>query len=261
MDQDRLHLGVEALRAGDKERARSLLSQVVDEAPDNVAAWWFLSAAMESAEQRIECLRHVLRLRPDHVEARQLLRQLERRVEQDTPPEGVAHPVVEARQTAGDDSVPEPPGEGSTDGEQSERGSAVADSTVLGIATAVALLAIVVTVILAWTGAGGALGVQGPEMAPTQRVLDFGVPACAAVSDGDVRLVFVNNTGVTLDVMRGPVGGEERVLTLGPDAQGAVDALAGAQVHYTIETYAQGMVGGGALIEVPAENTCRVPIQ
>jgi hypothetical protein len=248
-------MGVEALRAGDKRRARRLLSQVVNENPDNVAAWWFLSAAMETADQRIECLRHVLRLRPDHAEARELLRQLEHRVAQVTPPEGVERPVLDVREDTLGDLVPVP------EEDEFEPESATGDSTVLAVATAVALLAIVVTAILAWTGSGGSLGIEGPELEPTERVLIFDVRACARSSDGQARLVFVNNTGVTLDVMEGAEGRERRVLTLGPDAQGAVDVLAGSPVRYSIETRAQGMIGSGGLIEVPAGNECRVPIQ
>jgi hypothetical protein len=254
-------MGVEALRAGDKRRARRLLSQVVNENPDNVAAWWFLSAAMETAEQRIECLHHVLRLRPDHAEARALLRQLERRVAHVTPPEGVERPVLDVRENTRGDLVPVPEGEWLPEADEPEPGSSAGDSTVLAVATAVALLAIVVTVILTWTGSAGVFGIQGPELEPTERVLSFDVRACARSSDGQTRLVFVNNTGVTLDVMEGAEGRERRVLTLGPDAQGAVDALAGSPVRYSIETRAQGMTGSGGLIEVPAGNECRVPIQ
>lgn len=62
--------GIAALKRGHTARARELLRQAVEENPDDLKAWLWLSGAVESDEERVECLQRVLELNPDHEAAR-----------------------------------------------------------------------------------------------------------------------------------------------------------------------------------------------
>ncbi len=261
MSDERLEAGIAALRAGDKRRARRLLGQVVNDDPDNVAAWWFLSAVLEDPEQRARCLREVLRLRPDHVEARQMLNALERRRALVTPSKGVERPTLDAiENTQGDLTVVPPP-----EPEEDDDLAAEARTRDVRVALAgviVGLVAILVTVVLVWSGAAPEfLGVQGPEPVPSEIPLAFGVPACAATGGADTVLVFINNTAVTLAVYRGSANDGEPVLALEPGEQGSIDTQPGQLARYAARAEVTGYAGASALIEVPAASMCRVPIE
>lgn len=56
--------GIEALKAGNRVEARRLLSQAVQDQPDDTQAWLWLSGAVTEDEQRIACLQQVLRISP-----------------------------------------------------------------------------------------------------------------------------------------------------------------------------------------------------
>lgn len=71
-----LQQGIAAVRAGDKANAKRLLSQVVKTERDNETAWLWLSAAVDTDEQRCFCLEQVLRLNPGHTQARAALARL-----------------------------------------------------------------------------------------------------------------------------------------------------------------------------------------
>lgn len=260
MSEELLHKAIEALKNGDRRRSARLLGQVVATDPDNLAAWWYLAAVLEDAEQRIQCLQQVLRLRPDHAEARRLIALLERQRVQVTPAFGVQRPVLEADpNTLGDLMVvrEEAPPMAPARRHPNPRDVIVAGSVVL-----IALLAVAFTAVLIWTGvAATVLDVRGQQPEPTLRVLSIGVPACAATGERSATLVFVNNTGVVIDVFRGETGAEMFLFTLGPDAQGSVEAEPSAATRYAFTTKATGMTGSGALIEVPRGNRCHVPVQ
>ncbi len=261
--EKRLETGIAALRSGDRRRARRLLGQVVHDDPDNAAAWWFLAAVLDDPEQRVRCLREVLRLQPGHAEARQLLARLERRIAQVTPPRGIERPVLDARENTQGDLIPvpdepDPSQRDSTLGEGRNGGDVTAAATVI----LVALGAILAAIILAWTGAApGLLGVREPGPEPTDRPLVIGVPACAATAEEKTILVFINNTGVIVDVYRGVAESGERVLTLAPGSQGGVEAEPGLLVRYAVATEAVGFASSSALIEVPQGSMCRVPLE
>jgi Tfp pilus assembly protein PilF len=68
-----LDAGIAAAKAGDHGRARRLLKQVVAHEHDNLRAWLWLSSVMTSPEEQIHCLEQVLRLAPDHPQARKAL--------------------------------------------------------------------------------------------------------------------------------------------------------------------------------------------
>lgn len=68
--------GIAALKSGDKVRARSLLQQATAANPNDLEAWLWLSGAVESTQVRIECLRQVLRINPNHALARRGLAEM-----------------------------------------------------------------------------------------------------------------------------------------------------------------------------------------
>lgn len=267
MNDEQLQKGIEALRAGDRRTARRIFGQVVNDEPDNHTAWWYLAAVLEDPEQKIHCLRQVLRLRPDHAEAAGMLARLEKHLAQATPSTGMQRPPVLDAEDAGDGLVVvreredgEEKGQEEPDDDGVEASSGA--MTVMITAVAIALVAIVGTVVLVWTGAASEfLGIRGPEPSPTPRPLSFDVKACVASDDESTSLVFINNTGVIIDVLQGPKGEETYLLTLAPDEQGSVETRPGVPVRYAVSTKAEGVAGGGAIIEVPQGNTCRVPIQ
>ncbi len=65
--------GGEALRGGERTRARQLLAQAVRADPSSQQAWLLLAGAVTDSEQRRSCLERVLRLNPDHAIARKVL--------------------------------------------------------------------------------------------------------------------------------------------------------------------------------------------
>jgi tetratricopeptide (TPR) repeat protein len=57
---------VEALRAGDKAKARDLLTKLLKTDQKNALYWIWLSAAVESTKERIYCLQTALQLNPEN---------------------------------------------------------------------------------------------------------------------------------------------------------------------------------------------------
>lgn len=68
-----LQEAVTAAKAGQRERARDLLTRVVERDETNVDAWWQLSQVVASPDDRELCLENVLTLDPEHAEAREAL--------------------------------------------------------------------------------------------------------------------------------------------------------------------------------------------
>jgi hypothetical protein len=62
--------GIAAAKAGDKSRARRLLSQAVQRNPDSETAWLWLSGVLDTPPGRAFCLRKVLALNPNNPAAR-----------------------------------------------------------------------------------------------------------------------------------------------------------------------------------------------
>jgi len=92
--------GIAALKRGDKSRARELLRQAVEENPEDIQAWLWLSGAVETDQERITCLQRVLELDPDHEAALRGLAKLlsegsvslQARTEPAPRPDGVTEP-------------------------------------------------------------------------------------------------------------------------------------------------------------------------
>jgi hypothetical protein len=263
MTDERLTRGMAALRRGDKRTARRVFGEIVRDDPDNVAAWWFLAAVLDDPEQRIHCVRQVLRLRPDHVEAGQLLHTLQRQVALPTPPEGLRRPVFDTEEIDGGLIILPSQEEHEEEAAAESPRRRSHDDLVLMISLGIAFLAILGTILFTLTGIGsGFLGVETlDEPVPTERVLTFDVPACTSNSDGLTQLVFVNNTGLTIDIQQGAQGEEEPLITLSPDAQYTVEVVPDEPTRYAVRSDTPGTSGGGVVIEVPSGNVCRLPVQ
>jgi Tetratricopeptide repeat len=93
-----LTIGISAAKAGDKRRARRLLTQAVHHHPDSAEAWLWLGHALATPQGRIFCLRRALVLDPTNQLARRGLAALEK-----LPPA----PVIVARPAQA--LIPEPP--------------------------------------------------------------------------------------------------------------------------------------------------------
>jgi tetratricopeptide (TPR) repeat protein len=65
-----LQEGIAAARAGQRERARDLLLQVIAQDENVEAAWLWLSGVVDDAEERQICLENVLALNPDNAAAK-----------------------------------------------------------------------------------------------------------------------------------------------------------------------------------------------
>jgi hypothetical protein len=256
MGDDLLQAGLEALRDGKKREARRIFGDLVREEPDNVAAWWYLAAVLDDAEQKVQCLRQVIRLKPAHEEARRMLASLQGRVGRPTPPRGSPRPIHEVEESPEGLVVA-----AETDASKVEVAGGNRDITVMIAAVVIALVAIVAAAVLVTTGvASESLGIRGPNLEPTLRPFVFGVPACIATGGQEAGLVFINNTAVAIDVLEGPQDAEEFRATLVPGAQAQVTTRPGVPVRFAVQTQTEGYAEGGATLEVPAGSTCYVPI-
>jgi len=65
-----LRTGVAAARSGQRERARDLLTRVVEQDEENIPAWLWLSGVVDSLDDREVCLENVLTLDPSNDAAR-----------------------------------------------------------------------------------------------------------------------------------------------------------------------------------------------
>lgn len=74
-----LKQGIAAAKAGKVEQARALLMQVVEQDEENEYAWLWLSAVVESDEDRRICLENVLTLNPNNTAARKGMEKLNSR--------------------------------------------------------------------------------------------------------------------------------------------------------------------------------------
>lgn len=65
------------LKAGDRDRARALLLDVIDQNPSEAEAWVGLSFCVYTVQERKKCLERVLRIEPEHPYARAALARLQ----------------------------------------------------------------------------------------------------------------------------------------------------------------------------------------
>ena len=64
---------VNALRSGDKPRAKELLTLLLKTDQNNPTYWIWLSAAMDSTKERIYCLQTALKLDPENATAKRVM--------------------------------------------------------------------------------------------------------------------------------------------------------------------------------------------
>jgi tetratricopeptide (TPR) repeat protein len=79
--------GIEAAKAGEKDKARRLLEQVVEADPDNETAWLWLSAVLETRVERIRCLETALEINPANQDAKMALEWLKSGVVSEPSPQ------------------------------------------------------------------------------------------------------------------------------------------------------------------------------
>jgi hypothetical protein len=66
MSDDLVQRAVAQAKAGNRDEARKLATQVIRTNPDNVAAWVVMAQVVKDRKQAIDCLENVLRLEPGH---------------------------------------------------------------------------------------------------------------------------------------------------------------------------------------------------
>ncbi len=87
-----LHQAVELAQSGQRDQARQLLWQFIQTNPDHEVAWlWLASVAADQAEYQ-RALNEVLRINPQHPQARKLLDDFQRQFGSQSPPGSYAPP-------------------------------------------------------------------------------------------------------------------------------------------------------------------------
>ena len=86
--------GITALRSGNRSLARTLLGEAVRQNPNNAAAWLWLTGALDHDEERIDCLKQVLRIDPDNQPAARGLSQIMARQAEKAAQAGSEHPYA-----------------------------------------------------------------------------------------------------------------------------------------------------------------------
>ena len=74
--QDQLRQAYELIKAHQRQQAIDLLLPILKADENNANAWWLLANAVEKPGDAREALQNVLRLRPDHDKAQQMLDKL-----------------------------------------------------------------------------------------------------------------------------------------------------------------------------------------
>src|SRR5512139_2776489 len=66
MREDQLQAAIRAIKAGHRQRARELLSELLKGDPKRARYWLWMSAAVDSPKESIYCLETALKLEPDN---------------------------------------------------------------------------------------------------------------------------------------------------------------------------------------------------
>ncbi|MCB0036901.1 MAG: hypothetical protein KDE51_22875 [Anaerolineales bacterium] len=83
--QQKVEQGIQALRAGEREKGRQLLTEVITADDQNEKAWLWLSSAVDSDEERKLCLENVLTINPQNHAAQKSLAKLQQKVTSQEP--------------------------------------------------------------------------------------------------------------------------------------------------------------------------------
>jgi hypothetical protein len=101
--------GIAALKSGDRASARKFLTSAVRQDPNDSLAWLWLTGALDTDDERLSCLRQVLRIDPgNQAAARGMAQILERRTRSATYQQDQAEPGRPAA-TVQPEAVPHPP--------------------------------------------------------------------------------------------------------------------------------------------------------
>jgi tetratricopeptide (TPR) repeat protein len=73
---DLIKQGADAFRAGNKDEARKLLLAAVKQNPESERAWGWLYNVANNDQERIQCLKQMVRINPKNEKANQLLNEL-----------------------------------------------------------------------------------------------------------------------------------------------------------------------------------------
>jgi hypothetical protein len=87
---DNLQRAIAAIRSGDKAAGKRLLAQILQAEPGNQTAWLWMSAVVDTDEERAHCLERVLEINPHNETAQRGLEAL--RQKQTTPPQAHVQP-------------------------------------------------------------------------------------------------------------------------------------------------------------------------
>jgi tetratricopeptide (TPR) repeat protein len=72
-EQEYLQAGVTAFKSGNRQKAASILSQLVKEYPRSERGWYLLGMCVSTTEQRQYCYRQVLKINPNNPDAKKQL--------------------------------------------------------------------------------------------------------------------------------------------------------------------------------------------
>lgn len=97
---DLLQQGVTAFRAGNRDEARKIFIAVVKQTPDSEPAWAWMYQASNTDQERIHCLKEILRINPKSEKAQKLLVALTGDDFPFEPPRDITPPIPTQTNTA-----------------------------------------------------------------------------------------------------------------------------------------------------------------
>lgn len=107
---DTLEQTIAMIKAGDTEKGRQGLRQILKSEPDNEKAWLWLSSLTDTAQERYACLERVLAINPENKWARRGLRALNTKLPADPQPLPVEPaPATEPAEAIEADKTDKPP--------------------------------------------------------------------------------------------------------------------------------------------------------
>ena len=91
MSHNLLKQGITTIKAGNKERGKQLLLQVLESDRDNELAWLWLSVCLDEPHLKQRCFEEVLRINPDNEKAKDALRRLVAKEKVKKSPKKISH--------------------------------------------------------------------------------------------------------------------------------------------------------------------------
>jgi hypothetical protein len=79
-----LQEAIDALQAQDKSRARKILAHIIRDNPQNDRAWMYTAFAVDTVDQKIECLQRAIEINPANEKAEELISRLEAKTQSQT---------------------------------------------------------------------------------------------------------------------------------------------------------------------------------